>query len=114
MDYVYQNGDVNIEKTVRVEATGRYQYASSISGRLTAVPMDVRQNPPAPSGGPYFTLVSDEQHGILDGSLSRVTFDSKRIVPGNRGVETLMVELRVSSNGANLLQKRMRCLGPQE
>lgn len=111
MDFVYLDGAVAIEKTVSVDTAGRYQYASSISGKLNVTPMDILQSPPAPSGEPYFAIVSDEQRGILDGSFSRVTFNSKRISPGNRATEKLMVKLHVSSNGEDLYQTRMQCLG---
>ena len=97
LDFVYLDGAVAIEKTVRVDVSGHYQYASSISGKLNVPPMDVLQSPPVASGESYFVIVSDEQRGILDGSFSRVTFDSKRISPGNRGTEKLMVKLHVSS-----------------
>ncbi|UCH84490.1 MAG: hypothetical protein JSW50_02015 [Candidatus Latescibacterota bacterium] len=109
LDFVYLEGGIDIEKTVRVDVKGRYQYASSISGKLKVVPMDVQQTPPRPSGEPYFAIVSDEQRGILDGRFSRVTFDTKRISPGNRGTEKLMRWLQVSSNGQNLFRVRTQC-----
>ena len=114
LDFVYLDGAVAIEKTVRVDISGRYQYASSISGKLTVVPMDVLQSPPTPSGEPYSAIISDEQRGILDGGFSRVTFNSRRIAPGNRGTEKLMVKLHVSSNGRNLFQTRTQCQGSVE
>jgi hypothetical protein len=111
LDLIYLQGTVDIQKTVCVDPDGRYQYASTISGKLNAVPMDVTQSPPVPCGDPFFAIVSDEQRGILDGDFARVTFDSKRIAPGNRGTEKLITKLHMSSTGRNLFQTRMQCLG---
>ncbi len=114
LDFILLEGPVNITKTVRVDALGRYQYASDISGRLTAVAMDVTRMPPVPVGEPFMVLVSDQQGGVFDEHLIRVTFDTKRLAPKERGVEKQMVTLHVSSDGANLFRSRSQCLGPDE
>ncbi len=65
-----------------------------------------------PVGEPFLVIVSDEQGGLLDGDQNRVTFDSNRLAPQERGVEKEMTTLHVSSNGESLFRSRSQCLGP--
>jgi hypothetical protein len=112
LDYIRLDGPVNLLKSVRVDPSGRYEYKSSIYGHLTAIHVDVTQNPPVPVGEPFLVIVSDEQGGLLDGDQNRVTFDINRLAPQERGVEKEMTTLHVSSNGESLFRSRSECLGP--
>jgi hypothetical protein len=114
LDYIFLDGPVAMEKTVRVDAFGRYQYTATFSGHLTATPMDVLQDPPLPAAEAFKAIVHDEQRGILDANLARLSSDIKRVGPQRRGVEKQMTTLRVSSNGDNIFRLKTQCLGPDQ
>jgi hypothetical protein len=112
-DYVYLSGPLVHEKVVTI-SSGRFQYSSSITGHLTATPMNVLVNPPVPAGEPFKVIIGDAQRGILDGDFYRVTFEQSRVAPTNPGVEKLMIMLHVSSNGEEIYKSKTQCLGPEE
>jgi len=111
LDFISLDGYLDLTKTVVVDEFGGYEYSSIVSGHLLATPMDVLQNPPASSGPSFKAIVSDQQTGILNAELSRVTFDQKRLGPRKGGVDKLMVMLKVSSEAENLYKVRTQCTG---
>jgi hypothetical protein len=114
LDFILLQGPLSIDKTVRVDKSGRYRYDSTISGRLTAVPVDVTQDPPAPAGEPFLAIVKDEQQGVLKEDFARVTFDTWRIAPLETGAEKLITKLKVSTKGKSHYDSSMQCLGPEQ
>jgi hypothetical protein len=109
LDYVYLQGPLTMTHTVRIEASGRYQYSTDITGQLMAVYMDVTQSPPAPVGNPFSADITDRQRGFLNNRNARLVFDSSRIAPQGDGVETLTVNLTVGG-GRSLFYSRAECL----
>ena len=112
-DYVRLTGPLVHEKILTI-SSGLCEYSSSITGHLTAIPMNVLVNPPVPSGDPFRVIVGDAQRGIIDGGYYRVTFEQSRVAPRNPGVEKLMNMLHVSTDGEDIYRTKTQCLGPEE
>ena len=85
LDWVHVSGPVTLSRTTNVNAAGHYEYHSRIAGRLNITPVDVTQNPPAPSGASFEANVSELQQGAIDPGRSWVMAESKRILPQDRG-----------------------------
>src|SRR5206468_1192971 len=65
LDYVRVQGPVSLSRTTEVLGNGHYRYRSQIVGQITVTPVDVRQNPPVPSGPSFIADVSELQHGMM-------------------------------------------------
>lgn len=108
-DYIQVQGPVTFDGAASVDASGRYAYRASYSGQLTAVPIDVTQNPPAPAGEPFDAHVAEQQHGSVDLTASEVASLTRRLVPGAGGSEFENTFLRVASDGALRSDVDTRC-----
>ena len=108
-DYIEVTGPVEFTGTASVDATGRYAYRASYSGRLTGVPIDVTQDPPVPAGEPFDAHVAEQQHGSLDLATSEVASVGRRMVPGKGGTEFENTFLRIASDGALRSDVDTRC-----
>ena len=76
-------------------------------------PVDVTQDPPVPTGGPWYATVSDRDEGTLSGQTGRVMFQVKRILPQDAGSEMRMTKLMVGTNGQDSYTLREKCLGEE-
>lgn len=112
LDWVYVTGPVDFQKTVTVDAEGRYQYTSRVSGRLTVTPVDITTQPPTPSGTPFEANVSESQEGSLTPGTASVSSRSRRLAPQEGGTEILMADLRVQSPGSDQYRLNSQCLQP--
>ena len=72
---------------------GGYRFDSKYTGRLTATPVDVTQNSPAPAGEPFEAIVGEQQRGSVAAG----------------GTEFATVQLRVGSDGAKRYDVHTRC-----
>ena len=113
LDWVLISGPVTLSRTTTVDAYGLYEYHSQISGHVSVTPLDVLQDPPAPSGASFQANVLDVQQGTIDPARAWAMAESKRIAPMNGGAEFLMMRLRVSSQGMDSYRASERCLAPQ-
>ena len=109
LDWVLVTGPVELSSAEVVDASGRYQYHTRISGQLTITPVDVTANPPTPAGPSYQAEIGDAQHGTIDSQTSWDLSESKRIAPQQGGTEFLMTRLRVASNGPDSYRAQTRC-----
>ncbi len=111
-DFFLVQGPVELFKATRVRDSGRYGYRSRISGELTATPLDITQQPPVPVGPSFQVRTIDVQDGSIHDDEERVLFITKRIAPQDGGVERVLTELKVGTNGRNRFRARESCLAP--
>lgn len=111
-DAVYVEGPVDFSASATVDARGRYTMDTRYSGRLTVTPMDVTQNPPAPSGTPFTALVSEIQTGQTGGSIDAVFSRARLLGQEHGGAEIKMTDLKVSSGGVQEYRIQTECLQP--
>lgn len=111
-DWVYVEGPVDFRKSSSVDADGRYQYTSKVSGRLTVTPVDITQNPPVPIGASFSALVSDEQQGHADAAAGLVLARSRRLGTPAGGAELLITDLKLSTRGVKEYRQITQCLAP--
>lgn len=109
LDFVKATGTLSLEKRVSVNNAGAYTYTSRVSGTLTAVPLDVTQDPPVPAGEPFQAVIGDAQNGFLTADRARAMHDIKRVAPQNGGAEKLMIKFVVSTTGDSSYRVRMQC-----
>ena len=109
LDYVLAEGPVTLSRNASVDASGRYQYHSRITGRLTITPVDVTVSPPVPAGTPFEAVIGDLQQGSLDLGAGSVLWESKRIAPQKGGSEMLLTRLRVGTRGEDSYTAQGRC-----
>ena len=112
LDWVFVTGPVDFQKTVSVDAQGRYQYTSRVSGRLTVTPVDITTNPPTPAGTPFEATVSESQEGHIGDAGFAVSSRSRRLAPQSGGTEVLLADLRVASPGVEQYRLVTQCLQP--
>ena len=108
-DWIHGAGPVRFEKTTVIDAKGAYSFEAKYGGRLTAVPVDVTQDPPVASGQPFEAVASEAQRGKIDAQRSEVAALTRRLVPGAGGSEFVTTQLRVASDGANHYNVHARC-----
>jgi hypothetical protein len=101
---------VSLDQTVESGSNGSYQYHSRISGTLTATPVDVTRDPPAPVGESFRAEVGDRQHGFLKDGHARVDSQTKRVAPQDGGTEMNMTHLKVATRGEKIYREKARCL----
>jgi hypothetical protein len=111
-DWVYITGPVYLTQQSEVDSEGHYQYTSNAKGHLTAVPVDITQNPPMPAGMPFKAVIGDNQNGSTGEDHSRVQFRTRRIAPQDGGAEILMTRLMVSWRGGSSYRAESKCLSP--
>jgi hypothetical protein len=112
LDWVYVSGPVSFQKTASVDAQGRYQYMSRVSGRLTVTPVDITTSPPTPAGMPFEATVSESQEGLLAAGTASVSSRSRRLAPQSGGTEILLADLRVATPGNEQYRLKSECLQP--
>jgi hypothetical protein len=112
-DNVLVDGPIYFEKSVEVDRYGQLAISGRATGTLTVTPVDMTQDPPVPTGGPWYATVSDQHAGTLAGQTGRVMFQVKRILPQDAGSEMIMTKLMVGSNGQNSYTLREKCLGEE-
>ncbi len=113
LDYVLVDGPVYFEKSVEVDPYGQLAVSGRAAGTLMVTPVDVTQDPPVPTGGPWYATVSDHHEGSLAGQTGRVMSQVKRILPQDAGSEMIMTKLMVGTNGQDSYTLRERCLGEE-
>jgi hypothetical protein len=113
LDYVMVEGPIYFEKNVDVGMDGQLAISGRAAGTIMVTPVDVTQNPPVPTGGPWYATVSDQHEGTLAGQTGRVMFQVKRILPQDQGSEMIMTKLMVGTNGQDSYTLREKCLGEE-
>jgi hypothetical protein len=108
-DWIFVTGPVTFDKSAAVDASGRYTFRASYTGRLTATPVDITQNPPVPVGTPFEAAVGEDQKGELDARGGSLLVHSRKLIPGHGGSEFQTLNLRVSTDGANRADLETRC-----
>ena len=99
-DYILVQGPVTFSGAATVGADGHYAYRASYEGKLTAVPVDVTQDPPAPAGDSFEAHVGEQQRGSLTIAQGEVSAVTRRLVPRAGGSEFEHRFLRVATDGA--------------
>ncbi len=108
-DYVHVSGPLVYDGLASVDAAGTYSFQANYKGKLTAVPIDVTQQPPAPAGEPFSAQIGEEQRGWVNLAGSMVSSDARQIVPGKGGSEFVHTFLRVASDGSLRSDVDTRC-----
>jgi hypothetical protein len=109
LDWVYVSGPVELSRSTSLDASGRYEYHTRISGRLSVTPVDVTQNPPAPMGPSRDVEIGDLQEGTTDGAGSFLLAQAKRIAPQPGGTELSSTFLRVATKGLDSYRADTHC-----
>ena len=110
-DWVLVQGPVDLVKTVHVGSDGDFRYESRIDGRLTIVPVDITQSPPAPLGEPYTAEIGDRQSGMARGDQAFVEAAVRRIALLPGGTEMQQTRLRVGTHGRPVCLQVTKCPG---
>ncbi len=108
-DYILIQGPITIHKETTLDATGRFEFTGGFQANLTAVPVDVTQNPPVPAGAPFPVVVNENQNGFLGVPGQFASVHSQRLAPGGGGTEFQKVDLRVGTQGENAYSLRIKC-----
>lgn len=107
-DWVLATGPVAFQKTVTVEASGRFSCQAEYGGTLAITPWDIVNNQPA--GDPYPADVGGLQHGRWSERRSSVSSHERRLGHGPGGTEAVMTWLSVSTPGQKSYRERTHCL----
>lgn len=109
LDWLAVQGPVNFHHRITVSPDGQYDYEAEIRGKLTATPVDILQQPPAPTGDPFNALASDVQSGFIDDHGSFVMMNGKRITHDGRA-EHQFIRLQVHERGAKQFRANVKCI----
>jgi len=109
LDWLSVVGPVNFYHRVTVSPEGEYDYEAEIRGKLTATPVDILQQPPAPTGDSFNALASDVQSGFIDDRNSYVMMQGKRITHEGRA-EHQFIRLQVHERGAKHFSANVKCI----